>query len=117
MGLKAFDLLAVGNMRHLIVEACIARKLIDTSAYFWPGYVSVSATSLADSSLVQASPWSTFMEGSQLTDALKNALIATPASRYFVIYSYVICYLNVRICLILDRCLSNNFMVIRNSRK
>lgn len=71
---------AVGNMRHLIVEACIARKLIDTSAYFWPGYVAVSATSLTDSSLVQVSPWSTFMEGSQLTDALKNALIATPAS-------------------------------------
>lgn len=85
VGLKAFDILAVGNMRHLIVEACIARKLIDTSAYFWPGYVAVSATSLTDSSLVQVSPWSTFMEGSQLTDALKNALIATPASRYFVL--------------------------------
>lgn len=28
-----------GNLRHLIVEACIARNLLDTSAYFWPGYV------------------------------------------------------------------------------
>ncbi|XP_058075235.1 mediator of RNA polymerase II transcription subunit 33A-like isoform X2 [Magnolia sinica] len=71
---------AVGNMRHLIVEACIARKLIDTSAYYWPGYVVPSATSLTDSSPVQKSPWSTFMEGAQLTDPLKNALIATPAT-------------------------------------
>lgn len=71
---------AVGNMRHLIVEACIARKLLDTSAYFWAGYVTLSGMSMVDSSLVQPSPWSAFMEGSQLTDALKNALIATPAS-------------------------------------
>ncbi|KAF8397078.1 hypothetical protein HHK36_015985 [Tetracentron sinense] len=71
---------AGGNMRHLIVEACIARKLIDTSTYFWPGYVSTSVTSLSDSSPVQGSPWSTFKEGAQLTGPLKNALIATPAS-------------------------------------
>ncbi|KAL0419935.1 UNVERIFIED_CONTAM: Mediator of RNA polymerase II transcription subunitA [Sesamum radiatum] len=28
-----------GNLRHLIVEACIARNVLDTSAYLWPGYV------------------------------------------------------------------------------
>ncbi|KAJ1442554.1 putative mediator of RNA polymerase II transcription subunit [Sesbania bispinosa] len=27
-----------GNLWHLIIEACIARHLLDTSAYFWPGY-------------------------------------------------------------------------------
>ncbi|XP_010278916.1 PREDICTED: mediator of RNA polymerase II transcription subunit 33A-like [Nelumbo nucifera] len=71
---------AGGNMLHLIVEACIARKLIDTSAYFWPGYVSTSSTSLSDSSPVQVSPWSAFMDGANLAGPLRNALIATPAS-------------------------------------
>ncbi|XP_034693324.1 mediator of RNA polymerase II transcription subunit 33A-like isoform X2 [Vitis riparia] len=69
-----------GNMRHLIVEACIARKLIDTSAYFWPGYVSASVISMSDSSPIQGSPWSTFMEGAPLTGPLIDALIAIPAS-------------------------------------
>ncbi|KAG1371452.1 mediator of RNA polymerase II transcription subunit 33A [Cocos nucifera] len=69
---------AVGNMLHLIVEACIARNLIDTSAYFWPGYVVPSAPS-KDSLLVQESPWSTFMEGAPLNGSLKNALMVTPA--------------------------------------
>ncbi|KAK9291133.1 hypothetical protein L1049_009321 [Liquidambar formosana] len=68
-----------GSMRHLIVEACIARKLIDTSAYFWPGYVSASAILQSDSP-VQKSPWSTFMEGAPLDDSLVNALIMTPAA-------------------------------------
>ncbi|XP_043697021.1 mediator of RNA polymerase II transcription subunit 33A-like [Telopea speciosissima] len=71
---------AGGNMRHLIVEACIARKLIDTSAYFWPGYVLPSVTPLSDPSPVQGSPWFAFMEGAPLAGPLKNALIATPAS-------------------------------------
>ncbi|KAJ4978294.1 hypothetical protein NE237_009074 [Protea cynaroides] len=71
---------AGGNMRHLIVEACIARKLIDTSAYFWPGYVLPSVAPLSDPSPVQGSPWSAFMEGAPLTGPLKNSLIATPAS-------------------------------------
>ncbi|PKA61809.1 Mediator of RNA polymerase II transcription subunit 33A [Apostasia shenzhenica] len=75
---KDTSIKAAGNMLHLIVEACIARKLIDTSAYFWPGYVSLSAAS-KDSILVEASPWSSFMEGGQLSGSLKNALITTPA--------------------------------------
>ncbi|KAJ6839217.1 uncharacterized protein M6B38_316745 [Iris pallida] len=70
---------AVGNMLHLIVEACISRKLIDTSAYFWPGYVDVLAPS-TESILGQESPWSTFMKGAPLTTSLRNALMMTPAS-------------------------------------
>ncbi|XP_073105034.1 mediator of RNA polymerase II transcription subunit 33A isoform X2 [Elaeis guineensis] len=70
---------AVGNMLHLIVEACIARNLIDTSAYFWPGCVVPSAPS-KDSLLAQESPWSTFMEGAPLNGSLKNALMVTPAT-------------------------------------
>nr|XP_010921239.1 mediator of RNA polymerase II transcription subunit 33A isoform X2 [Elaeis guineensis] len=70
---------AVGNMLHLIVEACIARNLIDTSAYFWPGYV-VASTLSKDLLLVQESPWSTFMDGAPLNNLLKNALMASPAT-------------------------------------
>ncbi|CAB4315432.1 unnamed protein product [Prunus armeniaca] len=69
-----------GDMRHLIVEACIARNLIDTSAYFWPGYVSASTFSLSDTSPVQKSLWSTFMEGAPLRDSLIKSLIRTPVS-------------------------------------
>ncbi|GLU17803.1 hypothetical protein SLE2022_341560 [Rubroshorea leprosula] len=69
-----------GNMMHLIVEACIARNLIDTSAYFWPGYVPSSVVSLPDTSPSQRSPWSTFMEGAPLTDSLIDLLFTTPAS-------------------------------------
>ncbi|PKU66907.1 mediator of RNA polymerase II transcription subunit 33A isoform X2 [Dendrobium catenatum] len=76
---KASSVKAVGNMLHLIVEACIARKLIDTSAYFWPGYVVPYATS-KDSMLIQESSWSTFMEGGQLNGSLEKILITVPAS-------------------------------------
>ncbi|KAB2621764.1 mediator of RNA polymerase II transcription subunit 33A-like [Pyrus ussuriensis x Pyrus communis] len=71
---------AGGDMRHLIVEACIARNLIDTSAYFWPGYVSASTMSPSNTTPIQKSPWSTFMEGESLRDSLINSLITTPAS-------------------------------------
>ncbi|PON47750.1 hypothetical protein PanWU01x14_242170 [Parasponia andersonii] len=71
---------AGGNMRHLIVEACITRNLIDASAYFWPYYVSASAMAPSDTSPVQKSPWSTFMEGAPLSGSLINSLVATPAS-------------------------------------
>ncbi|KAE9447513.1 hypothetical protein C3L33_20589, partial [Rhododendron williamsianum] len=76
------SLKAGGDMRHLIVEACIARKLIDTSAYFWPGYVPTSATLVPNPSPLQKSPWSMFMEGARLTNPLINALKATPASSF-----------------------------------
>lgn len=69
-----------GNMRHLIVEACIARRLVDTSAYFWPGYVLTSVLSIPDSSMKEMSPWSVFMEGGALTASLVSSLVATPAT-------------------------------------
>ncbi|XP_022887125.1 mediator of RNA polymerase II transcription subunit 33A-like isoform X3 [Olea europaea var. sylvestris] len=68
-----------GDLRHLIVEACIARNLIDTSVYFWPGYAPASVSE-SHSSPCQRSPWSTFMDGAPLTDNLVNALIRNPAS-------------------------------------
>lgn len=70
----------VGNMRHLIVEACITRNLIDTSAYFWPSYLSASIIPVPDLSTVQKSPWSIFMEGAPLAGSLINMLFITPAS-------------------------------------
>ncbi|KAK3018232.1 hypothetical protein RJ639_002766 [Escallonia herrerae] len=73
---------AGGDMRHLIVEACIARNLVDASAYFWPGYISASVVSQSDPSLLERSPWSTLMDGAPLTGALVNALLTTPASCY-----------------------------------
>jgi hypothetical protein len=63
-------------MLHLIVEACIARNLVDTSVYFWPSYV----VPVKDASAVEESPWSALMEGSPLM-GLKDALMVTPASR------------------------------------
>lgn len=71
---------SAGNMLHLIIEACISRKLIDTSAYLWPGYVIPSGT-LKDTALPQESPWLNFMKGSRLSGPLIDALVATPASR------------------------------------
>ncbi|KAJ3688467.1 hypothetical protein LUZ61_017631 [Rhynchospora tenuis] len=71
---------AVGNLLHLMVESCIARDLIDTSAYFWPGYVvPCNVAKVPDSSLIQDCPWSNFMQGAPLTMSLQNALINIPA--------------------------------------
>jgi hypothetical protein len=69
-----------GNMWHLIIEACIARRLIDSTAYFWPGYVGELVNPLPQSTPVQVSPWAAFMEGAAFSVSLRNALIATPAS-------------------------------------
>ncbi|KAJ6765342.1 hypothetical protein OIU79_021529 [Salix purpurea] len=70
---------AGGNLRHLIIEACIARKLIDISVYYWPGYVSASVISFIDLPPVQKSPWVVFMEGTPFSNSLVNLLLATPA--------------------------------------
>lgn len=72
---------AAGNMRHLIVEACIARNLLDTSAYFWPGYVNGHISQLPHSIPPQVPGWSSFMKGASLTPVMINALVSTPASR------------------------------------
>lgn len=71
-----------GNLRHLIVEACIARNLLDTSAYLWPGYVNGRINQIPHSVPAQAPSWSSFMKGAPLTPVLINALVSTPASRY-----------------------------------
>lgn len=69
-------------MRHLIVEACISRNLLDTSAYFWPGYVNARSSQVPRSVTGQVVGWSSLMKGSSLTLSMVNALVATPASRY-----------------------------------
>ncbi|CAN0892637.1 Mediator of RNA polymerase II transcription subunit 33B [Linum grandiflorum] len=65
-----------GNLRHLIVEACIARNVLDTSAYLWPGYVGACTSQVPS----QMPGWSSLMKGSALTPAMMSTLVATPAS-------------------------------------
>ncbi|XP_022771072.1 mediator of RNA polymerase II transcription subunit 33B-like isoform X1 [Durio zibethinus] len=79
MSINDMPMNCAGNMRHLIVEACIARNLLDTSAYVWPGYVNARAN-IPRSVTSQVPGWSSLMKGSPLTPTLINALIATPAS-------------------------------------
>ncbi|XAR61234.1 hypothetical protein NMG60_11034880 [Bertholletia excelsa] len=69
-----------GNMRHLIVEACIARNLLDTSVYLWPGYVKGRTNQIPRSVSGQMLGWSSLMKGSPLTPHLVNVLVSTPAS-------------------------------------
>nr|XP_028946817.1 mediator of RNA polymerase II transcription subunit 33A-like [Malus domestica] len=69
-----------GNMRHLIVEACIARNLIDTSAYFWPGYVKGGINGMPSNIPADKVPgWSSLMQGAELTPLLTKELISIPA--------------------------------------
>lgn len=68
--------LTAGNMWHLIVEACIARNLLDTSAYFWPGYVKDYTNQIQHKS-DEGSDWSALMTGAKLT----SAMMKIPASR------------------------------------
>jgi hypothetical protein len=67
---------------HLIVEACIARNLIDTSAYFWPGYVVPSAQLPKEPHPTRDTPWTAFMGGAPLNASLEKALTITAAPRY-----------------------------------
>ncbi|XP_050240388.1 mediator of RNA polymerase II transcription subunit 33A-like [Quercus robur] len=69
-----------GNMRHLIVEACIARNLLDTSAYFWPGYVNGKIDQIPVSLPGQVPGWPSLMQGELLTPVMIDALVSTPAS-------------------------------------
>lgn len=71
-----------GNMRHLVVEACISRNLLDTSAYLWPGFVNEGINQVPQGIAGNTSCWSLVMKGSPLTPSLTNSLITTPASRY-----------------------------------
>ncbi|KAI4349551.1 hypothetical protein L6164_010128 [Bauhinia variegata] len=69
-----------GNLLHLIVEACIARNLLDTSSYYWPGYVNALSNQIPRSIPGSLPSWSSLMKGSALTPSLVNVLVATPAS-------------------------------------
>ncbi|XP_031279902.1 mediator of RNA polymerase II transcription subunit 33B [Pistacia vera] len=69
-----------GNMQHLIVESCIARNLLDTSAYLWSANVNGRSNQIPRNVATQTPGWSSLMKGSPLTPSLINALIATPAS-------------------------------------
>ncbi|PKU77796.1 mediator of RNA polymerase II transcription subunit 33A isoform X1 [Dendrobium catenatum] len=69
-----------GNLWHLIIESCISRKLVDTSAYFWPGYVSGKMKPMPHSLPGQVPGWSTLMKGAPLTPSLVNSLARSPAS-------------------------------------
>lgn len=79
MSMNDMPLNCAGNMRHLIVEACIARNLLDTSAYLWPGYVN-ARSNIPRSLPSQMTGWSSLMKGSPLTLSLTKILVATPAS-------------------------------------
>lgn len=68
-----------GNMRHLIVEACIARNLLDTSAYLWPGYVKGHSNQIPRNISGQVPGWSSLMKGSPLTPSMMHTLVSTPA--------------------------------------
>ncbi|KAF5787780.1 putative mediator of RNA polymerase II transcription subunit 33A/B [Helianthus annuus] len=72
--------IAAGNLHHLIVEACIARNLLDTSAYYWPGYVTGRINQIPHGVPAQVPGWSTFMKGAPLTPVMTNALVSEPAS-------------------------------------
>ncbi|XVF64981.1 hypothetical protein PTKIN_Ptkin09bG0210200 [Pterospermum kingtungense] len=80
INMKDMPINCSGNMRHLIVEACIARNLLDTSAYFWPGYVNGRINQLPYSVPAQTPGWSSFMKGGPLTSVMVNALVSSPAS-------------------------------------
>ncbi|XP_072996875.1 mediator of RNA polymerase II transcription subunit 33A-like isoform X2 [Typha latifolia] len=69
-----------GNMRHLIVEACISRNLLETSAYYWPGYISGRVNQAPHTIPGHLPGWSTFTKGASLTQSMVNAMVATPAS-------------------------------------
>ncbi|CAA0828130.1 Mediator of RNA polymerase II transcription subunit 33A [Striga hermonthica] len=69
-----------GNLRHLIVESCIARNVLDTSAYTWPGYVKSRCNQHPQIISGQMPGWSSLMSGSPLTPPLIRALASTPAT-------------------------------------
>ncbi|CAH9136659.1 unnamed protein product [Cuscuta epithymum] len=82
INLKDMPIDCSGSLYHLIVEACIARKLLDTSVYFWPGYVSGRINQLPHSLSTQVPGWSSFMKGSPLSPTMVTALASSPASSF-----------------------------------
>lgn len=98
--------LAAGNMRHLIVEACISRNLLDTSAYFWPGYVSDQINQFPSRIPSQVPGWSSFMQGAPLRPVMINSMVSAPASRYTRDFFLLLYYnlLWILICLTYSIC-------------
>ncbi|KAH6818865.1 REF4-related 1 [Perilla frutescens var. frutescens] len=80
MSLNDIPVNCSGNLRHLIVEACIARNVLDTSAYMWPGYVKGRCSQIPRNIPGQVPGWSSFMKGSLLTPPMVSALVSTPAT-------------------------------------
>ncbi|XP_069155121.1 mediator of RNA polymerase II transcription subunit 33A-like isoform X2 [Solanum lycopersicum] len=69
-----------GSLWHLIVEACIARNILDTSAYLWPGYVKGQCNQVPRNMSAPSPSWSSLMKGSPLTPPMVSVLVSTPAS-------------------------------------
>ncbi|XP_010527414.1 PREDICTED: mediator of RNA polymerase II transcription subunit 33A-like [Tarenaya hassleriana] len=80
INMKDMPINCTGNMRHLIVEACIARNILDTSAYLWPGYVNGQVNQIPHSLQTEGPNWSSFVKGAPLNAAMVNALVSVPAS-------------------------------------
>ncbi|KAL3647906.1 hypothetical protein CASFOL_008874 [Castilleja foliolosa] len=80
MSLNDMPLICTGNLRHLIVESCIARNVLDTSAYLWPGYVKDRCNQFPLNVSGQLPGWSSLMKGSPLTPPMISALVSTPAA-------------------------------------
>ncbi|RAL43521.1 hypothetical protein DM860_012662 [Cuscuta australis] len=80
ISLNDMPLNCAGNLRHLVVEACIARNVLDTSAYFWPGYVKGRCNQIPCGISGQVPGWSSLMKGSPLTPPMMSVLVSTPAS-------------------------------------
>ncbi|KAG5415645.1 hypothetical protein IGI04_003212 [Brassica rapa subsp. trilocularis] len=70
MNMKNMPINCCGNMRHLIVEACIARNILDTSGYSWPGYANGRINQIPQSLSSEAPCWSSFVKGAQLNAAM-----------------------------------------------
>uniref|UniRef100_M4EHQ3 Uncharacterized protein n=1 Tax=Brassica campestris TaxID=3711 RepID=M4EHQ3_BRACM len=70
MNMKNMPINCCGNMRHLIIEACIARNILDTSAYSWPGYANGRINQIPQSLSSEAPCWSSFVKGAQLNAAM-----------------------------------------------
>ncbi|KAL3647907.1 hypothetical protein CASFOL_008875 [Castilleja foliolosa] len=79
MSLNDMSINCSGNLRHLIVEACIARNVLDTSAYLWPGYLKGRCNHPRNIS-GQMPGWSSLLKGLPLTPPMISVLISTPAT-------------------------------------
>ncbi|XP_016576134.1 mediator of RNA polymerase II transcription subunit 33A isoform X1 [Capsicum annuum] len=80
MRLNDIPVNCAGNLWHLIVEACIARNILDTSAYLWPGYVKGQCNQVPRNMSGPSPSWSSLMKGSLLTPPMVSVLVSTPAS-------------------------------------